>query len=318
VCDGFFYKGQEVVIVGGGDTAAEEATYLSKLCPKVTMLVRKDSLRASKAMQNRVLNTPNIEVRWNTETLELLGGKSVEGVKVRNLQTGVEDVIPASGFFVAIGHKPNTDIFKGQLTMDETGYLKTIVGTTSMNLPGVFAAGDVIDDCGPCRNGSTSRFTVHGVHADFGAEVGLAEQAWASPPCNLRSPLVHVRPSPGPGRGGTQATRPIALVSLFDGLGTARLALQDLLEELGHPGALAWAGFAELDPLLAAAVARHWRAGASLGAWLPYHRMAGDVWDLLRHDGGRFGTLCEQLPSGALVLLVGGSPCQDLTTIGPH
>jgi thioredoxin reductase (NADPH) len=145
VCDGFFYKGQEVVIVGGGDTAAEEATYLSKLCPKVTMLVRKGELRASKAMQNRVLTTPNIEVRWHTETVELLGDKSVEGVKVRNLETGVEDVIPAAGFFVAIGHKPNTDIFKGQLTMDETGYLKTTPGTTTMNIPGVFAAGDVQD-----------------------------------------------------------------------------------------------------------------------------------------------------------------------------
>ncbi|MGA1398454.1 MAG: NAD(P)/FAD-dependent oxidoreductase, partial [Schleiferiaceae bacterium] len=114
VCDGFFYKGQNVVIVGGGDTAAEEASYLAKLCPKVTMLVRKGELRASKAMQNRILSTPNIEVRWHTETVELLGNDGVEGVKVRNLETGVEDVIPATGFFVAIGHKPNTDIFKGQ------------------------------------------------------------------------------------------------------------------------------------------------------------------------------------------------------------
>jgi len=145
VCDGFFYKGQEVVIVGGGDTAAEEASYLAKLCPKVTMLVRKGELRASKAMQNRILSTPNIEVRWHTETLELLGIEGVEAVKVRNLQTGVEDVIPATGFFVAIGHKPNTDIFKGQLDMDEVGYLQVQPGSTKTRKPGVFAAGDVAD-----------------------------------------------------------------------------------------------------------------------------------------------------------------------------
>ena len=145
VCDGFFYKGQEVVIVGGGDTAAEEATYLAKLCPKVTLLVRRDEMRASKAMQNRVLETSNIDVRWNTETVELIGGQSVEGVKVRNTQTGAEEVIPAKGFFVAIGHKPNTDIFKGQLNMDATGYLQTLPDSTATGLPGVFAAGDVQD-----------------------------------------------------------------------------------------------------------------------------------------------------------------------------
>ena len=145
VCDGFFYKGQEVVIVGGGDTAAEEATYLAKLCPKVTLLVRRDEMRASKAMQNRVLETTNIDVRWNTETVELIGGQSVEGVKVRNTQTGAEEVIPAKGFFVAIGHKPNTDIFKGQLNMDATGYLQTLPDSTATGLPGVFAAGDVQD-----------------------------------------------------------------------------------------------------------------------------------------------------------------------------
>ncbi len=145
VCDGFFYKGQEVVIVGGGDTAAEEATYLAKLCPKVTLLVRRDEMRASKAMQNRVLETSNIDVRWNTETVELIGGQSVEGVKVRNTQTGAEEVIPAKGFFVAIGHKPNTDIFKGQLDMDATGYLQTLPDRTATKLPGVFAAGDVQD-----------------------------------------------------------------------------------------------------------------------------------------------------------------------------
>jgi thioredoxin reductase (NADPH) len=145
VCDGFFYKGEEVVIVGGGDTAAEEATYLAKLCPKVTLLVRRDEMRASKAMQNRVLETSNIDVRWNTETVELIGGQSVEGVKVRNTQTGEEEVIPAKGFFVAIGHKPNTDIFKGKLSMDSTGYLQTLPDRTATGVPGVFAAGDVQD-----------------------------------------------------------------------------------------------------------------------------------------------------------------------------
>ena len=145
VCDGFFYKGLDVVIVGGGDTAAEEATYLAKLCPKVTLLVRRGEMRASKAMQNRVLETPNIEIRWNTDTVELLGDKSVEAVKVKNNLTGKEDTISAKGFFVAIGHKPNTDIFKGQLSMDETGYLKTTAGITATERPGVFASGDVQD-----------------------------------------------------------------------------------------------------------------------------------------------------------------------------
>jgi len=145
VCDGFFYKGQEVVIVGAGDTAAEEASYLAKLCPKVTMLVRKDEMRASKAMQHRVMNTPNIEIRFNTDTVEVMGEKGVEGVKVKNSVTGVEEIIPAMGFFVAIGHKPNTDIFKGQLDMDDVGYLKTKPGTTKMNRPGVFATGDAQD-----------------------------------------------------------------------------------------------------------------------------------------------------------------------------
>lgn len=145
VCDGFFYKGQEVIIVGGGDTAAEEATYLAKLCPKVTMLVRKDQLRASKAMQNRVFNTKNIEVMWNTETLEVLGDKTVEGARVKNLVTGEEKNIKANGFFVAIGHKPNTDIFKGQLDMDDVGYLITAPDSTKTKLPGVFAVGDSQD-----------------------------------------------------------------------------------------------------------------------------------------------------------------------------
>ncbi|MDX5404768.1 MAG: thioredoxin-disulfide reductase [Bacteroidota bacterium] len=145
VCDGFFFKGQEVVIVGGGDTAAEEATYLAKLCPKVTMLVRRDELRASKAMQHRVMNTKNIEVLWNTEATEVLGEKTVEGVRVKNNQTGEEKIVPAQGFFVAIGHKPNTDIFKGQLDMDKVGYLITAPNSTRTNIPGVFASGDAQD-----------------------------------------------------------------------------------------------------------------------------------------------------------------------------
>lgn len=145
VCDGFFYKGQDVVIVGAGDTAAEEATYLAKLCKSVKMLVRRDEMRASKAMQHRVMNTKNIEVLWNTETLEILGDKNVEGVKVLNNQTNEESVIPCTGFFVAIGHKPNTDIFKGWLDMDETGYLKVQPGSSKTKIPGVFASGDAAD-----------------------------------------------------------------------------------------------------------------------------------------------------------------------------
>lgn len=146
VCDGFFFKGQDVAIVGAGDTAAEEATYLAKLCKKVYMLVRRDEFRASKAMVHRVLNTPNIEVVYHTETKEIIGnGKNVTAIRVLNNQTGVESDIPVEGFFVAIGHKPNTDIFKGWLDMDETGYLKTIPGTTKTNVEGVFASGDVQD-----------------------------------------------------------------------------------------------------------------------------------------------------------------------------
>lgn len=146
VCDGFFYKGQEVVVVGAGDTAAEEATYLAKLCPKVTMLVRRDQMRASKAMQNRVLATDNIEVLWNTETVDLLGDdKGLTAVKAKNNQTGEEMEIPATGFFVAIGHKPNTDIFKGQIDMDDTGYIITKPDSTATNFPGVFCSGDAQD-----------------------------------------------------------------------------------------------------------------------------------------------------------------------------
>lgn len=145
VCDGFFFKGQDVAIVGGGDTAAEEATYLAKLCRKVYMLVRKDKLRASKAMQNRVFNTPNIEVLWNTETLDILGEQSVNGILVKNNVTGEERKIDVTGFFVAIGHKPNTDIFKGQLDMDDQGYIIVKPGSTHTNIEGVFAVGDCAD-----------------------------------------------------------------------------------------------------------------------------------------------------------------------------
>ena len=145
VCDGFFFKGQDVVIVGAGDTAAEEATYLSKLAKKVYMLVRRDEMRASKIMQQRVQNASNIEVLWNTETVEVLGEEGVEGVRVKNNQTGEEHDIEAQGFFVAIGHKPNTDIFKGQLDMDENGYIQTIPGTSKTNVEGVFATGDAQD-----------------------------------------------------------------------------------------------------------------------------------------------------------------------------
>ena len=146
VCDGFFYKGQEVVIVGAGDSACEEAHYLSKLCKKVTMLVRRDEFRASKIMQDRVKNTNNIEILYNTEAKEVLGnGSVVEGVLVYNNQTLEELTIPITGFFVAIGHTPNTEIFKPYLKMDETGYIINETGTTKTNVPGVFVSGDAAD-----------------------------------------------------------------------------------------------------------------------------------------------------------------------------
>ena len=145
VCDGFFFKGKEVAIVGAGDTAAEEAHYLSKMCTKVHMIVRKDKMRASKIMQDRVLNTPNIKVYFNTETDEILGEKTVQAVRVKNNITNELLEIPVSAFFVAIGHQPNSDIFKGFLEMDETGYIITQPGTTKTNIDGVFAAGDVQD-----------------------------------------------------------------------------------------------------------------------------------------------------------------------------
>ena len=147
VCDGFFFKGQDVAIVGAGDTAAEEATYLAKLCKKVHMLVRRDEFRASKAMVHRVLNTPNIEVHYNSETEEIVGdGQVVTGVKVKNNQTNESKVLDVTGFFVAIGHKPNTELFQGVLDMDETGYLITKPNVMATNIPGVFACGDVQDN----------------------------------------------------------------------------------------------------------------------------------------------------------------------------
>jgi thioredoxin reductase (NADPH) len=145
VCDGFFFRGQDVAIVGAGDTAAEEATYLAKLCRKVYMIVRRDEMRASKAMQHRVNSTPNIEVLYNTETSEILGDKGVIGARVINNRTNEERTLEVTGFFVAIGHQPNTAIFKGWLDMDETGYIKTVPGTTRTNIPGVFASGDAQD-----------------------------------------------------------------------------------------------------------------------------------------------------------------------------
>ena len=146
VCDGFFYRNQEVVIVGAGDSACEEAHYLSKLCSKVTMLVRRDVFRASKIMSNRVINTENIEILFNTETEEVLGdGQVVTAVKVRNNRTNKITEIPTTGFFVAIGHKPNTDIFKNFLTTDETGYIVNLPGTSKTNIEGVFVSGDAAD-----------------------------------------------------------------------------------------------------------------------------------------------------------------------------
>ena len=144
-CDGFFYKGQDVIVVGAGDTAAEEATYLANICNKVTMLVRKDHMRASKAMQHRVEKTANIEVLYNTELDEVLGKDVVEGVRVVNNQSGDKKEIAVTGAFIAIGHKPNSDLFKGVLDMDDVGYLITKGKSTKTNLPGVFAAGDIQD-----------------------------------------------------------------------------------------------------------------------------------------------------------------------------
>jgi thioredoxin reductase (NADPH) len=145
VCDGFFFRGKEVAIVGAGDTAAEEALYLSKLATNVHMFVRREEMRASKVMQERVKTTPNIRTYWNTETDEILGEKTVEAVRIKNNKTGDKTEIPIKGFFVAIGHTPNSEIFKDYLDMDEAGYIKTVPGTSKTNLEGVFAAGDVQD-----------------------------------------------------------------------------------------------------------------------------------------------------------------------------
>jgi thioredoxin reductase (NADPH) len=145
VCDGFFYRGKDVAIVGAGDTAAEEATYLAKLCNKVYMIVRSDKMRASKAMQHRVFETKNIEVLWNTETIDLIGEHGVESALVKNNQTGEQRGLPIHGFFVAIGHKPNTDVFKPWINMDETGYIINVPGSSKTNVEGVFVAGDAAD-----------------------------------------------------------------------------------------------------------------------------------------------------------------------------
>jgi thioredoxin reductase (NADPH) len=146
VCDGYFYRGKEVAVVGAGDSAAEEATYLAKLCTKVHLIVRRDEMRASKIMQSRVFNTPNIEIHWNTETEEILGDDTgVTGVRLVNNKTGEKKEISIQGFFLAIGHKPNTDIFKDYIEMDETGYIKVQPGSTRTNVEGVFAVGDAAD-----------------------------------------------------------------------------------------------------------------------------------------------------------------------------
>lgn len=145
VCDGFFFRGEDVAIVGAGDTACEEASYLSKICSKVYMIVRRDEMKASKIMQERVKKAKNIEILWNTETEEVVGEEQVESVRVMNNVTGEKKELKVSGFFVAIGHKPNTDIFKGWLDMDENGYIKTVPGTSKTNIEGVFATGDAQD-----------------------------------------------------------------------------------------------------------------------------------------------------------------------------
>lgn len=145
VCDGFFFRGKDVAIVGAGDTACEEASYLAKICNKVYMIVRRDEFRASKAMQHRVENTPNIHILFNSETDEILGETKVEGVRIHNNKTGEKTEFPIQGFFVAIGHQPNTEVFKPYIDMDETGYIKTIPGSSKTNIEGVFACGDAQD-----------------------------------------------------------------------------------------------------------------------------------------------------------------------------
>ena len=144
-CDGFFFRGQEIAVAGGGDSAVEEATFLTKFASKVTMIHRRDTLRASKIMQDRALNNPKIEILWNTVVEDLVGESKLEGAVVRNLVTGESSTLPVTGLFVAIGHRPNTDLFKGVLDMEDNGYLITQPGSTYTNIPGVFACGDVQD-----------------------------------------------------------------------------------------------------------------------------------------------------------------------------
>ncbi len=172
VCDGFFFRGMDVAIVGAGDTACEEASYLAKLCKKVYMLIRKDQMRASQIMQKRVMHTHNIEILWNTATEEILGGEEVEGVRVKDATTGERRELDVKGFFVAIGHQPNTGIFKGWLDMDDSGYIKTIAGTSKTNIPGVFACGDAQDNV--YRQAITAAGT--GCMAALDAERYLAEK----------------------------------------------------------------------------------------------------------------------------------------------
>ncbi len=172
VCDGFFYRGKDVAVVGGGDTAAEESTYLAKLCKTVHLLVRRDEMRASKIMQERVLKTPNINIHWHTEAEEILADDTVTGVQVINNQTQEKKVIPIQGFFVAIGHKPNTDVFKDWLDTDDVGYIITKNGSTKTNVEGVFASGDAQDSI--YRQAVTAAGT--GCMAALDAERYLAEK----------------------------------------------------------------------------------------------------------------------------------------------
>ncbi|WP_339699002.1 thioredoxin-disulfide reductase [Algoriphagus aquimarinus] len=171
VCDGFFFRGQEVALVGAGDTACEEASYLSNICSKVYMLIRKDEMRASQIMQKRVMNNPKIEILWNTETDEILGEDEVNGIRIFNNKTGQKSEIAISGFFVAIGHEPNTGIFKDYIHMDDAGYIKTIPGSTKTNVEGVFACGDAQDNI--YRQAVTAAGT--GCMAALDAERYLAE-----------------------------------------------------------------------------------------------------------------------------------------------
>ncbi len=172
VCDGFFYRNQEVAVVGGGDTACEEASYLSKICKKVHLIVRRDEMRASKIMANRVANTPNIEIHWNSQTIDVLGEQEVRGALLKNVITNEESTINITGFFVAIGHQPNTDIFKGWLDLDETGYIIPSQGLTHTKIPGVFVSGDAADKT--YRQAVTAAGT--GCMAALDAERWLAEQ----------------------------------------------------------------------------------------------------------------------------------------------